>query len=79
MKATKEQLLAWVDQLPIPPDEKIDVGALLHSGGYPSTAKRLVFYRNHQSGEFGIVTNSMGTHLSDEFYVENASLSTFSP
>ena len=59
------QLKEWLETLP-PEMDEAEIASCV--GGVPLDAKRVVAYRYKGAGEPGIVVNSMGTHLGDDFY-----------
>jgi hypothetical protein len=72
MKTTMKAYRAWINSLP---DCEVSIEAVAH--GSPLAAKRVIAYR--ENGGICIITNPMGTHLSDEFFSQADIVSIFNP
>lgn len=61
---TVKELKEWLAGLP-PEYDAARIESVVH--GVPCLAKRVVAYK-YKDGGIGLVVNSMGTHLSDEWF-----------
>lgn len=58
------RLKAWLATLP-PEMDATTIQSCV--AGHPSSAKRVIAYRYRDGSGMGIVVNSMGTHMADDF------------
>jgi hypothetical protein len=74
---TVAELKQWLSTLP-PEFEQARIESVVH--GLPCVAKRVVAY-TYADGTAGLVVNSMGTHLDDDWWKEISAKShvIFSP
>lgn len=65
MSPTVKTLREWLATLPPEMDDACIASAV---GPWPSMAKRVIAYGAKDGSCSGVVVNSMGTHLSDDWY-----------
>lgn len=70
-----KQLREWLQKLP-PDFDLAEIQSTVH--GMPSMAKRVIAYQWKDAKCFGVVVNSMGTHLSDEWFKDVVSTNILS-
>lgn len=73
---SKPDFIRWITGLP----ENLKAAPIQSAvGPWPSGAKRIIAYEYKDGSGIGIVVNSMGTHLSDDWYKSVNVISIFEP
>ncbi len=77
MQTTLFDFITWIETFPPDVDMKeLRIESLVKSWEFPCDAKRIYFYR-HCDGRYGILVNSTGTNLPNEWFKDNEIISTF--